>query len=389
MENQLIIYLGLFIGLVILSIVGYLLLLNDLPEMKTKTETLSTTTRNIKKTTNSAYVQMSTSPSPVSNVSTASTGSNVSTVSTSPTNILDDLEYEYTEWTDDGECSKTCGGGLQFQKRRCLREKCAGVNTRSIPCNNHPCPIDGGFSDWKDVEPCSKSCDGGTKKQIRTCDNPAPQFGGKQCDGTSERTVACNTHVCPPGTMSDWSDWTPCGTKCSTSTRTRKCLVPPCTEPLVDKKTCAIDDSCWFQLRDQRFPKFCLMSKSQTNESSRGIVALCTSNDPATYWKFETDVNGNTVLRNKKWNKCFRRIKDKAQSNLSTCDFNDGYQQFKLNSNGTLENYGIPLSDKQSSYKCAVNRSYQRPPVENLTMMDFWTCDNNAELFTKEYPIPS
>ena len=51
--------------------------------------------------------------------------------------------------------------------------------------------VDGGWSKWSK---CSATCGGGT--QIRTCTNPEPAYGGKQCQGESER--ACNTDPCPP-----------------------------------------------------------------------------------------------------------------------------------------------------------------------------------------------
>ena len=50
--------------------------------------------------------------------------------------------------------------------------------------------VDGGWSAFGD---CSKTCGGGV--QIRTCTNPAPANGGADCQG--EATQTCNLVACP------------------------------------------------------------------------------------------------------------------------------------------------------------------------------------------------
>lgn len=113
-----------------------------------------------------------------------------------------------------GECSKTCGSGSQALvfKRTCTNptpqyggRQCPGDDTQTQLqiCNTNPCPIDGGWSDfsaWEDYDECSALCGGGSKDQwrSRTCDNPAPAYGGKDCEGPSQQnqTVNCNTEDC-------------------------------------------------------------------------------------------------------------------------------------------------------------------------------------------------
>ncbi len=53
-----------------------------------------------------------------------------------------------------------------------------------------PLPVDGGWSDWGE---CSVTCGGGI--QTRTCTNPAPAFGGAECEG--DDTQSCNIQECP------------------------------------------------------------------------------------------------------------------------------------------------------------------------------------------------
>lgn len=52
--------------------------------------------------------------------------------------------------------------------------------------------VHGGWSNWSE---CSLECGGGT--QARTCINPAPAYGGDECQGPAQQ--ACNTHSCPTG----------------------------------------------------------------------------------------------------------------------------------------------------------------------------------------------
>ena len=45
--------------------------------------------------------------------------------------------------------------------------------------------------------PCSATCGGGAQSRARICNNPAPQFNGKDCIGPANETRACNTFYCP------------------------------------------------------------------------------------------------------------------------------------------------------------------------------------------------
>lgn len=56
--------------------------------------------------------------------------------------------------------------------------------------------VDGVWSAWAPWGTCSVSCGGGTHDRSRSCTNPAPQYGGAQCSGSSSATQQCNTHVC-------------------------------------------------------------------------------------------------------------------------------------------------------------------------------------------------
>ncbi|KAH8381906.1 hypothetical protein KR009_000904, partial [Drosophila setifemur] len=53
---------------------------------------------------------------------------------------------EWSEWSSPSDCSRTCGGGVSFQTRECLRRDyygeatCSGGNRRYYSCNTQDCP---------------------------------------------------------------------------------------------------------------------------------------------------------------------------------------------------------------------------------------------------------
>ena len=57
--------------------------------------------------------------------------------------------------------------------------------------------VDGGWSSWSDWKSCSKSCGSGIQERSRSCTRPAPNYGGKSCDGEARESRWCNTHSCP------------------------------------------------------------------------------------------------------------------------------------------------------------------------------------------------
>ena len=60
--------------------------------------------------------------------------------------------------------------------------------------------VDGGWGEFGDWEECPVTCGGGDHSRMRTCDNPVPQYGGKECtdDGSSDtESERCNEDPCP------------------------------------------------------------------------------------------------------------------------------------------------------------------------------------------------
>ncbi|XP_078367511.1 coadhesin-like isoform X2 [Oculina patagonica] len=148
----------------------------------------------------------------------------------------------YSSWGPYGDCSKTCGGGVQTRDRTCTNpppanggKDCSelGPSSSTRKCNEKPCGIDGGYSEWEEWSDCSLSCGGGKRSRHRQCTNPVPQHGGKDCKelGPATETEDCNTNGCPvDGGYGEWREWgecsKTCGKKKGTMRRNRLCNNP-------------------------------------------------------------------------------------------------------------------------------------------------------------------
>lgn len=146
------------------------------------------------------------------------------------------IDGGFTEWTPFGDCDKTCGDGVKKRTRSCTNpppqnegKNCEGPTEETQACNVKPCPVDGGFSEWGAFGQCDKPCGTGVRKRTRTCTNPPPANGGKSCDGPLEEEEKCNTQPCPvDGGFSAWGEFEACDKTCGGGVQTRK---RTCTNP--------------------------------------------------------------------------------------------------------------------------------------------------------------
>lgn len=65
-------------------------------------------------------------------------------------------------------------------------------------------PQAGGWGHWGSWGDCSRSCGGGVQFSSRDCTRPAPRNGGKYCEGRHTRFRSCNTQDCPGGSGKEW-----------------------------------------------------------------------------------------------------------------------------------------------------------------------------------------
>ncbi|XP_044528060.1 hemicentin-1 [Gracilinanus agilis] len=156
----------------------------------------------------------------------------------------------WSTWLPWGSCSESCGKGTQTRMRLCNNPPpsfdgayCDGAETQMQVCNERPCPVDGKWASWASWSACSVSCGGGSKQRTRDCSNPAPQYGGRKCEGNDVQIDFCNSDPCPThGSWSPWSGWGTCSKTCNGGQmrRYRTCDSP---RPANGGRACAGADS--------------------------------------------------------------------------------------------------------------------------------------------------
>ncbi len=57
--------------------------------------------------------------------------------------------------------------------------------------------VDGGWGQYSSDGPCSTSCGGGIEHFTRDCNNPTPAHNGADCQGSPTKTENCNEQPCP------------------------------------------------------------------------------------------------------------------------------------------------------------------------------------------------
>ncbi|KAL2085025.1 hypothetical protein ACEWY4_020543 [Coilia grayii] len=192
----------------------------------------------------------------------------------------------WSGWSQWGECSSECGGGVQTRSRSCLSPAeeaffCDGVLEEGRPCNAQPCTGKGRASsrsqslrsmdnrkrdesdktragqspqtaesasgeEWSAWSVCSSTCGEGWQSRTRFC---VSSSYSTQCSGPLREQRPCNNSaVCPVnGVWDEWSPWSLCSSTCGRGERerTRTCKPPqfggePCTGPEKQKKFCNI-----------------------------------------------------------------------------------------------------------------------------------------------------
>ncbi|XP_065180925.1 uncharacterized protein LOC135811610 isoform X2 [Sycon ciliatum] len=71
------------------------------------------------------------------------------------------------------------------------------VRVDNVEFSSTCCAIDGGWSQWTDDGTCSASCGGGQQLRSRQCNSPPPQNGGSCNGGAASETVPCSEQSCP------------------------------------------------------------------------------------------------------------------------------------------------------------------------------------------------
>lgn len=93
-------------------------------------------------------------------------------------------QTKHFPWAD----GTSCGEG-----KWCVSGKC--VNKTDM--KHFATPVHGSWGPWGPWGDCSRTCGGGVQYTMRECDNPVPKNGGKYCEGKRVRYRSCNIEDCP------------------------------------------------------------------------------------------------------------------------------------------------------------------------------------------------
>ncbi|KAH0624886.1 hypothetical protein JD844_032766 [Phrynosoma platyrhinos] len=93
-------------------------------------------------------------------------------------------QTKHFPWAD----GTTCGEG-----KWCVNGKCVNKTDKK----HYDTPVHGGWGLWGPWGECSRSCGGGVQYSLRECDNPVPRNGGKYCEGKRVQYRSCNIDDCP------------------------------------------------------------------------------------------------------------------------------------------------------------------------------------------------
>ncbi|KAJ8313206.1 hypothetical protein KUTeg_009242 [Tegillarca granosa] len=131
------------------------------------------------------------------------------------------VDGNWTDWSAWSSCSVTCkkdeneANGTIIRTRNCSEpvpqyggNECVGEGNETLICSTtFYCPVHGNWTDWSSWSICSVTClsnggeESGTSLRSRSCNDPAPQYNGTDCDGNSTESTSCSTSTeCPKDT---------------------------------------------------------------------------------------------------------------------------------------------------------------------------------------------
>ena len=104
-----------------------------------------------------------------------------------------------SQWSDDGSCSVSCGGGQISQTRTIVVAPDGGgapcgTQTQTVTCNTELCPVNCGFY-WNGWSGCPGNCGPQMNVQTVTIYQPA-QGNGQQCPNNRIWIQTCQQSMC-------------------------------------------------------------------------------------------------------------------------------------------------------------------------------------------------
>lgn len=135
-----------------------------------------------------------------------------------------DIDCQWNEWAEWDACTCSCGGG-QRNRQRTVKETPKGKGQLCYPyttsevsaCNTQSCAVDlgcvdGKWGDWNAFGECSASCGGGVNWRYRNIAIEANKCGTPAV-GTDREFGSCNTQDCSQAVeciFRGWEDWSAC-----------------------------------------------------------------------------------------------------------------------------------------------------------------------------------
>uniref|UniRef100_A0A8C6RKD6 Sema5A/B-like TSP-1 type 1 domain-containing protein n=1 Tax=Nannospalax galili TaxID=1026970 RepID=A0A8C6RKD6_NANGA len=149
-------------------------------------------------------------------------------ISTCPTRNLT-VDGNFGPWSPWTPCTHTDGsavGSCLCRSRSCdsPAPQCGGWQCEGPSMEIANCSRNGGWTPWTSWSPCSTTCGIGFQVRQRSCSNPTPRHGGRVCVGQNREERYCNEHLlCPPHVFwTGWGPWERCTAQCGGGIQARR-----------------------------------------------------------------------------------------------------------------------------------------------------------------------
>ncbi|KFO38448.1 Semaphorin-5A [Fukomys damarensis] len=149
-------------------------------------------------------------------------------ISACPTRNLT-VDGRFGPWSPWTPCTHTDGsamGSCLCRSRSCdsPAPQCGGWQCEGPSMEIANCSRNGGWTPWTSWSPCSTTCGIGFQVRQRSCSNPTPRHGGRVCVGQNREERYCNEHLlCPPHMFwTGWGPWERCTAQCGGGIQARR-----------------------------------------------------------------------------------------------------------------------------------------------------------------------
>lgn len=149
-------------------------------------------------------------------------------ISTCPTRNLT-VDGSFGAWSPWTSCTHTDGaavGTCLCRSRSCdsPAPQCGGWQCEGPRMEITNCSRNGGWTPWTSWSLCSTTCGIGFQVRQRSCSNPTPRHGGRVCVGQNREERYCNEHLlCPPHVFwTGWGPWERCTAQCGGGIQARR-----------------------------------------------------------------------------------------------------------------------------------------------------------------------